>query len=1088
MVKRCLAVLLSAALLAPSAVLAQSKAGIVTTLEGNVTARRVALTTPVALKFKDEVFLQDTVTTGDQSLARMLLGGKAVVTVRERSVLTITEVPGKSTIDLESGKFALAVAREKMRPGEEILIRTPNAIAGVRGTVVITEVNRQGAQLGGGVPAVLTNFYVLRGTITAQPLDPGTRQPLGTPLQVGTLQAYSGAGAATPRVAPVPPEQVSQITSGLQPSGPKGGGDAGKEQVKAQAVQTAVTLLATLNGTPSTQTEFAVGPPAVDSQSSQSQGPDTNVIDPPVATSVEDCLQAGTCLPAFTSTGPIKFATSFANGSTSPVVFLNNATVVQSGVDPFIDVLDGVDVTLGGPLAVIKNSIVVTGGEFLRMRSGSSLTSVAPDALVQLTGAGIGGTAALRMTNATMKLAGALVSGTGLLEVNDDADGGLVPLFGLSHSTLTSTGLAPLISFSDSLTLTHVGSDNAFLQLVNGSAITLAGPLLHGSTSTFVSGTNTKGFSFISVFDGSSITSTTPSPLVTFNGANVDVNGGLITVRRSPSASQPSRISLAGPLLAVSNSTVNTTSKGFLGQFGSASNCCTSIGIDQGGEIRSTTSLPLVSVANTTWTIADADSGANMFAVGDTFTGAPASELVAPSLMALAGPLLGAVNSTITPLFNFLDVRRSTLTSTTTSPLVTLSNVTMTIGGTELFGNQTAGRFVNVISSPPPFGSVNPAAFLTLAGPLMTASASNLTATQWIGVFGGGSLRSTTTDPLVTLTNTLFKLTTNTSPAFGARGDFAQVNGLGSTNGTTFALMDLSGPLLNVIGGSTLNMTGGFLRVLAGGQVQEKHPSNPFVAINGGTHTVASDASQALFTLIGRTGATTLEVVNTAELTSSTSNLTLGTDQPLQRTGSGALLEVTNASVHASGGNGLFLDTALLSATAPLLNVKAGGSLTTAADGINLSTQAKLTALGPLVRVDGGTLTIGSGSGVTVGGGSFLNVTGDLVTMNGGILNILNGAVLKASGGSVIRIGGGLINFSNSAATVNLTNNLCAPSGCTSINGVNFFFTNAGNSSNVSVTNPFKNAGSATVNLSNGGNTAHVIVDGTNSKVIISGN
>jgi len=435
-----------------------------------------------------------------------------------------------------------------------------------------------------------------------------------------------------------------------------------------------------------------------------------------------------------------------------------------------------------------------------------------------------------------------------------------------------------------------------------------------------------------------------------------------------------------------------------------------------------------------------------------------------------------------------IDVRRSTLTNTTTSPLVTLSNVTMTIGGTELFGNQTAGRFVDVISSPSPFGSVNPPAFLQLAGPLMTASASNLTATQWIGVFGGGSLRSTTTDPLVTLSNTLFKLTTTASGAFQARGDFAQVNGLGSTNGTTFALMDLSGPLLNAIAGSTLNMTGGFLRVLAGGQVQETHPSSPFVAINGGTHTVASDASQAMFTLIGRTGATTLEVVNTSELTSSTSNLTLGTDQPLQRTGSGALLEVANASVHASGGSGLFLDTALLSATAPLLNVKAGGSLTTAADGINLSAQAKLTALGPLVRIDGGTLTIGSGSGVTVGGGSFLNVTGDLVTMNGGILNILNGAVLKASGGSVVKIGGGLVNFLNTAATVNLTNNLCAPSGCININGVNFFFTNAGNSSNVSVTNPFKNGGSATVNLSNGGNTAHVIVDGSNSKVIISGN
>src|SRR5438105_5195529 len=151
MIRRSLCALLVGALLAPSAAFAQAppQAGIVTTLEGNVTARRVALPDAVPLKFKDAVFLQDTVTTGDKSLARMLLGGKAVVTVRERSVLTITEVPGRSTIDLADGKFALAVAREKMRPGEEIQIRTPNAIAGVRGTVVISEVNRQGAQLAG---------------------------------------------------------------------------------------------------------------------------------------------------------------------------------------------------------------------------------------------------------------------------------------------------------------------------------------------------------------------------------------------------------------------------------------------------------------------------------------------------------------------------------------------------------------------------------------------------------------------------------------------------------------------------------------------------------------------------------------------------------------------------------------------------------------------------------------------------------------------------------------------------------------------------------------------------------------------------
>src|SRR3989442_693812 len=60
------------------------KAGVVTTLEGHVTAARTATPQPVALKFKDDVFVNDRVVTGDRSLAPLLLGGRAVVTVRAR--------------------------------------------------------------------------------------------------------------------------------------------------------------------------------------------------------------------------------------------------------------------------------------------------------------------------------------------------------------------------------------------------------------------------------------------------------------------------------------------------------------------------------------------------------------------------------------------------------------------------------------------------------------------------------------------------------------------------------------------------------------------------------------------------------------------------------------------------------------------------------------------------------------------------------------------------------------------------------------------------------------------------------------------
>src|SRR5437867_13246648 len=142
-----------------------SKAGVVTTLEGNVTVTRVALP-PQPLKFKDDVFVDDKVTTGDRSLARMLLGGKAVVTVRERSVLTITEVPGKATIDLSAGKIAVAVAKDKMRPDESIEIRAANAVAGIRGTVIVAEVSSTSAQAAarGGVTGT---FWVLRGQVEA---------------------------------------------------------------------------------------------------------------------------------------------------------------------------------------------------------------------------------------------------------------------------------------------------------------------------------------------------------------------------------------------------------------------------------------------------------------------------------------------------------------------------------------------------------------------------------------------------------------------------------------------------------------------------------------------------------------------------------------------------------------------------------------------------------------------------------------------------------------------------------------------------------------------------------------------------------
>jgi hypothetical protein len=183
-------------------------AGIVTGLQGRVTVVRAPAPAPRPLAFRDDVFLRDTVATADQSIARLLLGGKAAVTVRERSVLTITEVPGRSTIELESGKIALAVARDRLRPGESIEVRTGNAIAGIRGTVLVTETSVDPA----GVRT--TRFSGFRGTTDVAFLD-----PTGAFSRQLTLVADNfalGVGTAPPTSGLMTPEQRVAALSGLQ--------------------------------------------------------------------------------------------------------------------------------------------------------------------------------------------------------------------------------------------------------------------------------------------------------------------------------------------------------------------------------------------------------------------------------------------------------------------------------------------------------------------------------------------------------------------------------------------------------------------------------------------------------------------------------------------------------------------------------------------------------------------------------------------------------------------------------------------------------------------------------------------------------
>jgi FecR protein len=209
-------------------VAAQERAGVVTTLTGQATvARSVPAPQSLPLHFKDDVFGRDRIATGEQSLVRLLLGGKALVTVRELSTFTITEDAQRAVIDLQNGKIGVAAARQLFKPGERLEIRTSNAVAGIRGTLLIAETLPNGDSL----------FSVVTGIADI------CRSAGGA---CATINKGERAFVSLTAIRPEPIPAGTDPEAGLRPGGPqhKGSPAEASEDVAALAVRGATTIAA----------------------------------------------------------------------------------------------------------------------------------------------------------------------------------------------------------------------------------------------------------------------------------------------------------------------------------------------------------------------------------------------------------------------------------------------------------------------------------------------------------------------------------------------------------------------------------------------------------------------------------------------------------------------------------------------------------------------------------------------------------------------------------------------------------------------------------------------------------------------------
>ena len=540
-------VLFGALALCPLAARAQSgsdagrNVGVVTTLAGQVTVARATLPSPVPLRFKDDVFLRDHIATAERSVVRVLLGGKALVTVRELSALTITENTGRSTVNLTAGKIAMGVLRQRMRPGEVIEIRTPNAIAAIRGTVLVVELI---PQPGGtpGAPRYTTKVHVLHGLVeVSDPKNPGAPS-----AQVGTMQSWSRTGAdasalvpltasaaqqlfvglhAAPQIAEGPREFIQQVTAREQakavavaeflapePTGAGGGGDgaavAGGTSSPASTTGAIGSGVAdapviALTSVPTVRVSAgggAISPPTGLAQFIYNGQTVTN---PGSLYSLSGNQNDSLAVPILEAAGSslsiaqqlvhLSGAAVFSSSGSTPLLFLDPTSLTTTS----LFTLDGsANASLAGGLFQDVDGALTLSSDFLRLTGAGRLRGTGASALVDLSGtrAATAGAVVTASNSAVLDLisasapllsmtrSAALATGNNLADISGGATVKLGQLAALTGSTLAVQGHA--LSLAGSATMTVSGD---LFRLAGGSTMTITnGALLHLSGSSIL--------------------------------------------------------------------------------------------------------------------------------------------------------------------------------------------------------------------------------------------------------------------------------------------------------------------------------------------------------------------------------------------------------------------------------------------------------------------------------------------------------------------------------------------------------------------------------------------------------------------------
>lgn len=785
-------------LLPPALLLAETAkpAGVVAALKGDVLITRASLPQQSRpLKFKDEVFFHDRITTKEQSLVRVLMGGKALITVRELSDLTITEEPGKpSLVDLAKGKIGLAVARARMSPGESIEVRTPNAVAAVRGTVIVVEVipaagaadatpdyrpartSFTGQATPVQAPNFMTNFHVLKGNINVTSLG----QPGSAPVNIGAGLSVGVVGGNVGKPYTSPP--VQQLVKGLQADPQhKGTPEETNKTIATNSLNTATDLAKIIFNGP---------PPIHHDPIPEPTPPPTNTILPTTGCTT-DCPGSTTTTTTTTSTSNPPLVTitsstftlgnnlaSVSTGTTTTVPAAATLTGLSGTQGPLYSAVDGTDVAgpvaLSGGIKLINTTVTGAGHNVFSVNSGAKAT--------------ISGTAVELVSSSNVSVGCC----------------GNVLFVGGSGASLTGTTSSPLISVDNS-TLTTAFSllDNA-----SGGTVTLGGPLFSASNNSTASATE-----FGMRVKGGTLTSSSSATLVslTSNSRLTVSNDGLLDIQCCGSS-----VSVAGNLLDASgggnlvvgqsgvininsdtHSLANGSGKSMFNVSGTATTAETdpdASGLTVGTErpIRGTGTCPTCPVKGSLISASSATVTTNQAVKIDT------------ALLEASAPLVNLfalTNSTMTSNSDFVKlVANAKMNIVPSDALLKLSNSTLNVTGS-LF-NVAGGSFLKVTRNL--FSLDNGSAINITNGALVTVAGGSvfkLTGGS-LGLFGAmGTNTLTITNPSLVCAGNCVSLGGSSFQALLVNGAVA-----GNVTSAGFTPFGGAGPInVNVNGATTGN-------------------------------------------------------------------------------------------------------------------------------------------------------------------------------------------------------------------------------------------------------------------------------------------